>query len=337
MIRRIAILTGDDDAPGMNAAIRAATQTALHYGWDVIGICEGYAGLMSGDFITLTARSMAGIVQRGGTMLGSLASSRHSTETGTQLALKNLAGHEIDALIVIGGEEAQAGADRLVRAGFCVGGVAASVENDLPGFDQALGVDTALNAALDAVDHLKIPKASDGYATLVEVAGRRCGYLALASAVASSADMVVIPEIETPPESVLEAIEHVHQQGTEHPTVLMSEGAAYNADRLVRFFAHLETQNRKLRHLPLGRIQRRAAPNAFDRLLGSRLGACAVHALARGETGTLAGLVRGEISSIPLAEVVGHAKDIGSDLITLAGLLGITVLSPAIAEAGAKS
>lgn len=321
MIRRIAVMTGDDDAPGMNAVIRAVTRMALHYGWETIGICDGFAGLLSGDFIPLTPGSMQGIIQRGGTMLGSIDSSRFSTETGQKLALHNLAEREIDALIVIGGGEAQAGAYGLSQLGFAVNGVAASVENDLVGSDITIGVDTALNIALDAIDHLKITKPAEGGAILVEVAGRTCGYLALVSAIASGAETAVIPEVETTPEQVEDAIRIYHERGIVHPVLLVAEGATCNVDRLVRHFAQGDPLNRKALPTRLAHIQRRAAPNAYDRLLGTFLGACAVDALARGEYGVVAGSAGGEMRTKPFAEVVGKTREISADLMRLASAL----------------
>lgn len=319
-IRRIAVLTGDHDAPGMNAAIRAVTRTALHYGWDVMGVCDGYAGLLSGDFIPLTARSVEGIVQRGGTMLGSSSNRKPATEAGESLALHNLSQREVDALIVIGGGAAQSRAYALAQTGFPVNGVAASVENDVAGFDAVLGFDTALNIALDTIDRLTIVKASGNDANVVEVAGRTCGYLALAAAVTSDAALVLIPEDDTPPEHISAALEAVAKRGVLCPLIVTAEGASHHLDRFVRQRAGDHTQPR-LPITHLGHIQRRAAPSAFDRLLGTCLGVSAVDALTRGEFSVLAGSVCGETRTIPYTATVGQAHELDSGLVALATVL----------------
>ncbi|HVU13016.1 MAG TPA: ATP-dependent 6-phosphofructokinase [Phototrophicaceae bacterium] len=319
MLRRIAVLTGDDDAPGMNAAIRAVTRAAHHYDWGVFGICNGYEGLLQGELIPLTTHSVDGVVQRGGSMLESIDNSRFVTEAGQELALRTLNEQKIDAMIVIGGEETQTIAHALSKSKFAVNGVAASVENDLAGFDMIVGVDTALNLALDAIDHLKITKSTD-FCAILEVAGRRCGYLALVSAIASDADGVVIPEIETTPEEIEEIIRQERDHGHAHPVIVVAEGAVCNADRLMRHFAHNNPLNRREQPIRLGHIQRRAAPNAFDRFLGAYLGVCAVDALARGEQGVIAGYLGGAARVLPYAEMIDKKKEIAPNLMQLASV-----------------
>ncbi len=324
MIRRIAILTGDDDVPGINAAIRAATRMALHQGWEVTGVCDGYAGLVAGEFIPLTARTVEGIIHWGGTLLGSINNIHVSAEAGQKLALDHLAKHEIDALVVIGSDKTQAGAQALAELGFPVNGVAASVENDLAGFDMIVGVDTAMSVALDTIDHLKATRSDDGDTFIVEVAGHRCGYLALMSGIASGAEATVIPEVEMTPEQIAEAIKRAYDAGRIHPIVVVAEGAAYDANRLRRYLAKGDSPGRKVREARVGYLQRRASPSAFDRMLGTRLGAGAVDALARGESGVLAGSLQGAVRMIPFAEVVGRTGDLDAELIRLANILSIS-------------
>src|SRR5258708_3343297 len=322
MIRRIAVLTSGGDAPGMNAAIRAVARTALDLGWNVQGVRHGYAGLINGEFIDLTARGTSGIIQQGGTILGSARSKEFVTEEGRKTAIHQLTDHEVDALVVIGGNGSQEGAYRLTQMGFPVNGIASTIDNDLAGSDITLGVDTALNIALESIDRLKVTASSHQRAFLVEVMGRRCGYLALMSGIAGGAEAVVIPEVETTPEQVAQTILESYERGKSHALIVVAEGATYCADKLIHYFAaHADEIGFELRATTLGHIQRGGAPNAADRLLGTQLGACAVEALARGEYGVLAGIIGGRMVTTPLTEIVGKTKALDPHLVQLAGIL----------------
>jgi 6-phosphofructokinase 1 len=199
---RIAVLTSGGDAPGMNAAIRAVVRTALDKGVDVFGVRNGYEGLIDGKIIPMGARDVGGIIQRGGTILGSARSIEFKTEKGQIKAIRTLNQFGIQGLVVIGGNGSQTGANALSKMGFPVVGVASTIDNDLYGSEITIGVDTALNIALEAIDRLKITASSHQRAFLLEVMGRDCGYLALMASIAGGAEMVVIPEVETTPETV---------------------------------------------------------------------------------------------------------------------------------------
>ena len=324
MIRRIAVLTGDTNIPGMNAAIRAVTQTARYHEWEVFGVCEGFTGLVTGDFIRLTSRTVEGIISRAGTLLGGTEGKYFAAKPRLHRALDRLIGAEIDALIVIGSNEAQANAQTLSQMGFPVNGVAASVENDLAGFEIALGVDTAMNVALDYIDHLKLARIEESGAFIVEVAGRRCGCLALMAGIAGGADAVVIPEVETSPEQIASVIRNAYDAGRSHPVIVVSEGAVYNADRLRRHFAKDRIIGRRLRDTRLSFLQRRTAPHAYDRMLGAHLGTCAVETLAQGKTGVIVGSHQGATRALPFAEVVGKTNDLDAELIQLADIFSIS-------------
>ncbi len=322
MIQRIAVLTSGGDAPGMNAAIRAVTRSALEQDWSVLGIRQGYVGLMEGDCVELNARSVGGIIQLGGTMLGSARSEEFKTETGRKRALHWLAGKGVDALVVIGGNGSQTGAYMLAQMGLPVNGVASTIDNDLAGSDITIGVDTALNIALEAIDRLKVTASSHARAFLVEVMGRKCGYLALMAAIAGGAEAVVIPEFETTPEQVAETIRAAYERGKSHAIVVVAEGATYEADRLLQYFTQEKPElGFELRATTLGHVQRGGAPTAYDRLLGSRLGATTVEALARGEYGALAGSRGGEMTMTPLEEIAGKSKPLDEKLVRLAQVL----------------
>jgi 6-phosphofructokinase 1 len=321
-ISRIAVLTSGGDAPGMNAAIRAVTRTGIEQGWEVFGVRQGYVGLMGGEFIPLKARSVGGIIQQGGTILGSARSPEFATEEGRKVALHKLRAEGIDGLVVIGGNGSQSGANALSQMGFPVNGVASTIDNDLMGSDITIGVDTALNIALEAIDRLKVTASSHQRAFLVEVMGRDCGYLALMSGIAGGAEAIVIPEFETTPEQVAKTIQQAYERGKAHAIIVVAEGAAYDAEKLVQYFTlHKHELGFGLRATTLGHVQRGGAPGAFDRILGTRLGHCAVEALARGEYGVLAGSIRGEITTTPLAEIAGKTKTVDEKLLQIAQVL----------------
>jgi 6-phosphofructokinase 1 len=178
-MKRIAVLTSGGDAPGMNAAIRSIVRTGIDKGWEVFGICHGYAGLIGGDMELMGTRSVSHIIQQGGTILGSARCPEFKTEEGRLKALRELHQHDVEALVVIGGNGSQTGAHALSQMEFPVVGVASTIDNDLYGSDVTIGVDTALNIALEAIDRLKVTATSHERAFLVEVMGRACGYLAL--------------------------------------------------------------------------------------------------------------------------------------------------------------
>ncbi|MER3545709.1 MAG: 6-phosphofructokinase [Chloroflexota bacterium] len=321
-MRRIAVLTSGGDAPGMNAAIRAVTRCALGEGWEVFGVRRGYVGLIQGQFEPLNARSVGGIIQQGGTILGSARSQEFQTEEGRLQAVRTLHQQDIDALVVIGGNGSQAGALALWQMGFPVVGVASTIDNDLAGSDITIGVDTALNIALEAIDRLKTTASSHHRAFLVEVMGRKCGYLALMTGIAGGAEMIVIPEIETTPEEVAQGLRAAYERGKAHAIAVVAEGAKYDAEALAAYFRqHRARIGFELRTTTLGHVQRGGAPTAYDRLLATRLGAGAVAALARSEAGVLVGMVRGRVATTPLTEVVGVQKSIDPELFALARVL----------------
>ena len=321
-MKRIAVLTSGGDAPGMNAAIRAVTRCSIAKGWEVLGVHQGYAGLIDGDFRSMTARSVGNVMQLGGTILGSARSPEFKTEEGRLKALWELRQREVDALVVIGGNGSQTGAHALNQMGLPVVGIASTIDNDLLGSDITIGVDTALNIALEAIDRLKTTASSHQRAFLVEVMGRNCGYLALMAGIAGGAEIIVIPEIETKPEEVVRVLRRAYERGKTHACAVVAEGAAYNAQKLAVYFQEQKTQiGFELRTSTLGYIQRGGAPTAYDRLLASRLGAGAVAALARGEMGVLVGMMKGSVMTTALDQVVGATKAIDPDLFELAKML----------------
>ena len=321
-MKRIAVLTSGGDAPGMNAAIRAVTRTGLDRGWEVFGVRSGYSGLLADNIVRLGARDVGGIMQLGGTVLGSARCAHFKTVEGRLKALRNLNQREIDALVVIGGNGSQAGSAALSVMGFPVVGVASTIDNDLCGSDITIGVDTALNIALEAIDRLKVTASSHQRAFLIEVMGRNCGYLALMAGITGGAEVVVIPEVDIDPEELAAELRAAYERGKPHALVVVAEGAYYNANRLMEFFSeHRRQLGFELRATILGHVMRGGAPGAFDRLLATRLGAGATDALERGEHGVLVGIRKDEVVTTPLAEVVGTKKALDLRLLELSRVL----------------
>jgi 6-phosphofructokinase 1 len=302
----------------MNAAIRAVVRTGIDRGWEMFGIRNGYEGLVEGRIDALGARDVGGILQRGGTVLGSARLPGFKSEGVRERGLKQLGDRGIDGLVVIGGNGSQAGALALSRMGLDVVGVASTIDNDLCGSEVTIGVDTALNIALEAIDRLRVTASSHKRAFLVEVMGRNCGYLALMAGIAGGAEAVVVPEAEVDPDVIARDLHAAYDRGKAHALVVVAEGAKYNAAGLHKHFEqHRGRLGFDLRVTTLGHVQRGGAPGAFDRLLATRLAAAATDHLARGEHGRLIGLLRGEIRGTPLAEVVDGTKPIDLSLLKL--------------------
>jgi 6-phosphofructokinase 1 len=306
----------------MNAAIRAVVRAGIYEGLQVFGVRRGFSGLIAGNFTNLEVRDVGGIVQQAGTILGSARCPEFRSEDGRINALRQLGAHGIEALVVIGGNGSQTGAHQLSEMGLPVVGVASTIDNDLYGSEITIGVDTALNIALEAIDRLKVTASSHQRAFLVEVMGRDCGYLALAAAVAGGAEAVIIPEMEIDPEALAAELQGAYQRGKPHALVVVAEGSKFNAERLIRHFSeHRQRLGFELRATILGHVQRGGTPGAADRLLATRLGAAAVQKLAQGEHGVLVGIGGGEIVTTSLAAVVANRKPLDLSLFELAKVL----------------
>ena len=321
-MKRIAVLTSGGDAPGMNAAIRSVVRTGIAAGLEVHGVHDGYAGLIEGEIGYLSRREVGGILQLGGTILGSARSQGFMTVEGREKAISGLRERGIDALIVIGGNGSQTGSHELSKMGYPVVGVASTIDNDLAGSDVTIGVDTAINVALEAIDRLRVTAASHRRAFLLETMGRKCGYVALMAGIAGGAEVVVIPEHEVSPEEVSQELRQAYDRGKNHALVVVAEGAQNNARKLIEHFERdPEATGFRLRATILGHVQRGAAPTASDRLLATRLGEGASRAVLEGETGVLVGLVRDRVVATSLDDIVGRQKPIDLSLFELAGIM----------------
>ncbi|MDF1519914.1 MAG: 6-phosphofructokinase [Brevefilum sp.] len=321
-MKRVAVLTSGGDAPGMNAAIRSVVRCGVAKGWDMYGVRKGYAGLISGNIQQLGTRDVGGILHKGGTILGSARCEEFKTEEGRLKAIRGLSQMGIDALVVIGGNGSQTGSFLLSELGFPVVGIASTIDNDLCGTEMTIGVDTALNIALEAIDRLKVTASSHQRAFLIEVMGRKCGYIALMAGIAGGAEYILIPEVETDPEEVAESLRLAYEHGKAHAIIVVAEGAKYNAEALTNYFEkHKDRLGFKIRATILGHVQRGGEPGAFDRILASRFGNGAIEAIDRGEYGVLVGLNKGKITTTPLKDIVGVTRQISQEMIELARIL----------------
>jgi len=305
----------------MNAAIRAVVRTAADLSADVFGVQGGYAGLIADNVRYLSRRDVGGIMQHGGTILGSARCEEFRTVKGREIALSHLEQRGIEGLVVIGGNGSQTGSHALSLMGFPVVGVASTIDNDLAGSDVTIGVDTAINVAIEAIDRVKVTAASHHRAFLVEVMGRKCGYVALMAGIAGGAEVVVVPEHELTPEQVADELRAAYDRGKTHAVVVVAEGAKNNAARLLEHFEDPNDTGFALRATILGHVQRGASPTAADRLLGTRLGERAARAMLAGQTGVLVGLHGDQVTTTPLEEIVGRTKGIDLELFELARIM----------------
>src|SRR6201986_2859812 len=321
-MKHIAILTSGGDAPGMNAAIRAVTRSALDQGMAVHGVRQGWQGMVDGPFRLLRARDVGGIIQVGGTFLGSARSAEFRQESGRSRALRNLAQSNIDGVVVIGGNGSQTGSYMLSQLGVHVVGVASTIDNDLLGTDISIGSDTAINVTLEAIDHLRTTGSSHNRAFLVETMGRDCGYIAMMAGLAGGAEVISTPEFEVPSAEIAERLHAAYERGKTHAIVVIAEGVKENTTKILAYFdADKQRTGFELRATTLGHVVRGAPPSAFDRLLATRLGVNAGKSLGNGETGVLIGYQKNEVTRTPLADIVGRTKPVDTELIELARIL----------------
>ena len=322
MAKKIAVLTSGGDAPGMNAAIRSVVRCGISKGWEVYGVKNGYKGLITGLIEKMTTRDVGGIIQRGGTMLGSARCPEFEMIEGRTQAIRNMYQLGIEALVVIGGNGSQTGNHELHKMGFPVVGIASTIDNDLLGSDITIGVDTALNIALEAIDRLKVTASSHQRAFILEVMGRKCGYIALMSGLAGGAEAITLPEIETDPEELAQLMAQAYAHGKSHALIVAAEGATLNAAALTEFFkTNRERLGFSVRSTILGHTQRGGEPGAYDRILASKLGLGAVEAIERGEFGVLVGMIGGKVATTPLADIVGKTKGVDPEAVRLVKIL----------------
>ena len=321
-MKRIAVLTSGGDSPGMNAAIRAVVRQGIDLGMEVYGVNSGYKGLVDSQFKRFQLRDVSGIIEHGGTILHSRRMPEFKEEHIRDKAIRVLNKRKIDGLIVIGGNGSLKGARALYESGFPTVGVPATIDNDVCGTDISIGVDTALNMVVGALDRIRDTAASLERAFIVEVMGRESGYIALMGGLAGGAEAILIPEVEYDYDEVAEKIYEGYKKGKEHSNIVVAEGvypegsAAHYVGEKIK-----ESIGFEMRVTVLGYMQRGGSPSAWDRSIGSRLGAAAVHQLDEGNGGVMVGMVGQEIKPTELAEVTEKTKKIDLDLYELSQVL----------------
>jgi 6-phosphofructokinase 1 len=325
-INCIGILTSGGDSPGMNAAIRAVTRTALGRGFRVKGIYRGYDGLIHGDIKDFTSESLSNIIARGGTILKTARSKAFMTDEGRKQAYANMVEAGIDALIVIGGNGSLTGAQLFAREyDIPIIGLPGTIDNDLYGTDSTIGYDSALNTIVECVDKIRDTANSHDRIFFIEVMGRDAGFLAQNSAIASGAEAAIIPESATDVDQLADFIERGKRKSKNSAIVLVSEaqkdgvgGAFYYAERVKKEYPQFDA-----RVTILGHLQRGGTPSAYDRILASRMGYAAIEALLEGQRNIMIGIKNDEIVYVPISRAVKMNKPINQELITVLNVLSM--------------
>jgi len=319
--RRIAVLTSGGDSPGMNPAVRAVVRTAIARGAEVLGIRRGYTGMFTRNFVKMNARSVANIIDKGGTILGTSRCPQFLTPEGRQEALTILQEAGINGLVIIGGNGSLTGALELEKLGMPVIGLPGSIDNDLVGTDMAIGVDTCLNTIMSALDKIRDTASSHHRAFIIEVMGRNCGYLAQMACLNGGADVVVTPENNPTLEEIAQQLRQSRQRGRTHAIVIVAEGAHVKSQAIAHYLNKEIEEHYETRLTILGHVQRGGSPTSFDRTLATRLGARAVDALLAGKSGVMCGLVQGRFNETPLTEVVGKVRQIDLSIFELVKIM----------------
>ena len=304
-IKKIGVLTSGGDAPGMNAAIRAVVRTALSYGWEVLGVKDGYAGLHEGNFVKLTSHSVSDMLNRGGTFLGTARFPQFKNEQVRKEAVEVMKQNNIDALVVIGGDGSYMGAKLISELGFPCIGLPGTIDNDIAGTDATIGFDTALNTAVEAIDRLRDTCSSHKRISVVEVMGHHCGDLAVSAAVSCGVEAVLVPEVKWDKEEVYADIKKSVDAGKRHAILIVCElqTDVHQMAKELEALTGLET-----RATVLGHIQRGGTPSAVDRVLASRMGAYACELLHNGESGRCVVVKRGELVHYDISDCINNMK-----------------------------
>jgi 6-phosphofructokinase 1 len=317
-VNHVAILTSGGDSPGMNAATRAAVRTALAHGLDVTGVTRGFAGLLTGDFERLDARSVSNIIQRGGTVLKTSRTLEFHEPEKRAVAAANLSTAGIDGVVAIGGDGTFRGVHALVAEhGVRCIGVPGTIDNDLFGTDYTIGFDTAVNTALESIDKIRDTAASHDRIFFIEVMGRNCGALALSVGVSGGAEDILIPEVPVDIEGLCSLFAIGRERGKTSFIIVVAEGAFEGGATAVAK-AVSERAAIDYRVSILGHIQRGGSPTSFDREIGTLLGGAAVDALVADETDKMAGIECGRVKLVPLAETWEKRKPANLDLLKVA-------------------
>ncbi len=322
-IKNIGVFTSGGDSPGMNAAIRAVVRSGLYYNLEVTGIYRGYDGMISGEFHRMERKSVANIIQRGGTILKTARSKDFHTAEGRKKAYEQLKKHNIDALVAIGGDGTFTGANIFYdEYQVPVIGLPGTIDNDLIGTDFTIGYDTAINTVIDAVDKIRDTAESHDRLFIVEVMGRDSGLIALRSGIGTGAEAILIPETKTDIRALLNRLE-TSRKDKSSKIIIVAEGddagGAFEIAKVVKDkFPGIDT-----RVSILGHIQRGGPPSCMDRVLASRLGVAAVESLIEGRNREMIGIVNGKIHFTPFSNAIKHNPEVNPELLKIVEILSL--------------
>lgn len=322
-IKKIGVLTSGGDSPGMNAAIRSVVRSASHYKLECAGIYRGYQGLIEGDIVPMNARTVHHIIQKGGTILKSARSKDFRTVEGRKLAHENLMKHEIDALVVIGGDGSFTGGMIFSEEfDFPVVGIPGTIDNDIYGTDYTLGYDTALNTAVECIDKIRDTASSHNRLFFVEVMGRDAGHIALNAGIGAGAEEILIPEENMGLDRLLQTLETSRRSGKTSSIVVVAEGdkTGENVFELAQYVEKNLPQY-DVRVSILGHMQRGGSPSCFDRVLASRMGVKAVELLIDGVSNVMVGLDNNEMSTVPLSDAIKQNNPIDAEILRVSDIM----------------
>ncbi|MBD0824489.1 MULTISPECIES: 6-phosphofructokinase [Aestuariibaculum] len=322
-IKKLAVLTSGGDSPGMNAAIRSVVRTCSYHNIQCLGVFRGYEGLIDGDFEELTARSVKGIINKGGTFLKSARSNRFRTEEGRKEAYQKLLDVEADGLVVIGGDGSFTGAMIFNQEfGFPVMGIPGTIDNDIYGTTHTLGFDTALNTVVDAIDKIRDTASSHNRLFFIEVMGRDVGHIALNTGIAGGAEEILIPEENLGLDRLVESLNKSRKSGKSSSIVVVAEGDKIGKNIFeLKDYVDQNMEGYDVRVSVLGHMQRGGAPSCFDRVLASRMGVKAVESLLKGETNYMVGLLNGKMELTPIEKAIKGKTKINLELLRVSDIM----------------
>ena len=322
-MKTIGVLTSGGDSPGMNTALRSIVRTCAHYKIKCVGIVRGYSGLIEDNTKVLNTRSVRGIINKGGTFLYSARCDEFRQASGRKKAYKTLRNNNIDGLIVIGGDGSFTGALKLKdEFNFPVIGIPGTIDNDIFGTSHTLGYDTALNTVMDAIDKIRDSAISHDRLFFVEVMGKDAGYIALRSGIAIGAQEILIPEVNTKINDLIDSLKNSKKSGKTSSIIVVAEG--YKQGKNVYQIAdeiQEKLPNYQVRVSVLGHIQRGGRPSCFDRVLGTKMGVKAVELLKNAKTGIMVGTQHGKIVTVPLKKAISEKTKIDKDLLRISKIM----------------
>lgn len=317
-MKTIGILTSGGDAPGMNAAIRATARAAFANGLRVKGIRNGYDGLIKGDIYEMNVSSVADIIHKGGTILGSARSLEFKTKEGQDKAVKVIESYGIEGIVVIGGDGSFLGANILHERGIKTIGIPGTIDNDMGYTEFTIGYTTAVETVKEAIWKLRDTSSSHGRGNVVEVMGRHCGDIALYAGVAGGAESILVPEVPVEMKQVLERIRRGKKRGKLHHIIVVAEGVGNSKEIVERIEAETGVETKLT---ILGHIQRGGSPSAYDAMIASEMGVKAIELLMEGQSSQAIGIKDGKIYNLPITEAVNTKSDFNRELYTIANML----------------